>query len=851
MKKAIFAVLLLASFGFVSAEVNPPDLMMGSQSDEVGSLQTFLGMEPTTWFGAMTESKVKDFQKSKGLPITGVVSCEERALIRSLAPCTVAKSASTGGGGAAKLSANDSWYQQNCLPEPVGLEYGRITPIFYTPSGMGGTELAQINKPFNVSATGLSSTTNSARITASDNQVTITPASCTNGTNIGNMGCTVTVSGEPRDIYLRIFNGRTGIKPVCHKVTLYRAPITYTLGLSVDKDQFASNESFEVTISGMTRAQLEAAYGNGQGYVNAPFRFTRSGAPSSSCEYALTMGVCQADSIMNCGILPGDANSAPKFLCAATGLDTSSSLRYPNKNGPVTYTLTIVRSNGLFDNYVPAATGYSDSIVLKKQGEQGGGTSYGNCPSGEGIDPRYPGNGCTRCQNIPNLYRSQIPTCGTTNPDSFVWRGESVSDSDLQWYQGAQPCSSFSNFGEGRACPGSGYFCIDAAAKKKYDCVNLTSSGGAYHGKVLDENNQPLSGVTVQAWSVIGNMMSYASPCPSATTTASGDYNFSQAQSGSICFSNGYVRFKKAGYVEESIPVGNEFDKLIRTYTMKKVGGAGPVNPGTPVTPGNPNALLLSPANARLAHQAGASVKFVLKNGALALGTNAASRKLDVCYETTRRAKDQFTPNEINKPANPSSCAWVERWEGNSDWKRVGDDLEWTLNYTAASFDICKGVQIVVAFRHRDTGQVTYSVLEAEGRPANDACHGSGASGNTSGYYWHESAGVFSPAPPSCSSMGLSPNHGSPCTQPNVGCQSGGNEFRCSQGVPAPKSAVVAPPATPAEAVVAVVTNTATAAVNAVNTAIVEPVIEIVNVVVGTVSNVGGLLKKVLNIAEF
>jgi hypothetical protein len=265
-------------------------------------------------------------------------------------------------------------------------------------------------------------------------------------------------------------------------------------------------------------------------------------------------------------------------------------------------------------------------------------------------------------------------------------------------------------------------------------------------------------------------------------------------------------------------------EAIIRTSGSAS-GGSG--------TPANTSTLTLSPSSARLGHSVGSSVTFTLANG----GTALDAKKLDACYEITRRAQDGSTPaGGINKAANPSSCNWIPEWGGNAEWDKVNGskDLQWKLEYTPAAFDICKGVQIVIAFRHRDTGQVTYSVLEADGRPANDACHGSGSSGNTSGYYWHESAGVFSPQPPMCSSMGLSPNHGSPCTQPNVGCQANGNEYRCSQGVPAPKSlaveAVDTQPSIPE-----VIASTAGQVINVV---VIQPAVEIVETFVEVVGSV-------------
>ncbi|MDQ5962763.1 MAG: Spore cortex-lytic enzyme [Patescibacteria group bacterium] len=835
MKKAIFAVLLLASFSFVSAQGNPPELFMGSQGDEVGSLQSFLGVEPSTWFGAVTESKVKEFQKSKGLPATGVVDCGTRALIKVLAPCTTTKSATTGG-ATAKLSSADSWYQQNCLPEPVGLEYGRITPAFYTPSGMGGTELAQISKPFNVSATGLSSTTIGAKITASDNQVDIQPASCKEGMPSGGMGCTVTISGEPRELYLKIFNGRPGIKPLCHKVTAYRAPISYKLSLSIDKNQFGSYEAFKVTIGGMTRPELVSAFSNGSGYVNAPFAITREGAPASSCESGSNIAVCQSDGVMNCTLLPGNDSSSPEYMCAVTGLDVSSATRYPNKNGPVKYTLTIRNAYGLFDTYSPATTGGSDAITLLKHGTNGAETSYGNCSAGDGINPSAPQNGCTRCQNISNAYRSRISSCNVTGQDTFKWTYVGQSS---QWDQ-LPSCQSL-NATEGAVCNDSSLSCVTGSSKLACKNTSAVVNQSAYHGKVLDENNNPISGVTVQAWSVIGNMMAYATPCPTATTDTSGEYRFSQSESQSLCLSsNGYVRFKKAGYVEESIPAGNEFDKLIKTYTMKPLGGGGnPVNPGTPTTPVDPSALSLSPTQGVMQRTQGHQVAFTLTNGKIARDAD----NLDVCYEVTKRAVDQFTPTAINKPANPSSCTWILKWKGNSDWQVVGNNLRWTINY-GPDWNI-PGLQVMMAFRkNNNPSQVTYAVMDIPG---------SGGGGNTGtpttpAYRWEvKPVGVLpSPQPPACFSP--LPPQGAVCTTLGEQCVSGGNLHTCidpsKSASPAPK-AQGTPNTNTNTNIVTTVVETVTTVVTAV---IVDPVIEIVDTVVEVVTGLGKKIKGLINL---
>jgi peptidoglycan hydrolase-like protein with peptidoglycan-binding domain len=686
MKKIFSGLLLVASFSFVSAAVNPPDLgvSLTSASEEIISLQKFLTTEglysgPTEgFFGAVTESAVKEFQKKKGLPVTGIVDCATRAYIPTVAPCSGTVSS---GGQTATLSATDSWFQQNCLPQPVGLEEGRITPMVYAPSGAGGTDIAQIGKPFNLTITGVSSTTIGARVTASDANVTITPSTCTNGNAVGAMGCSITVSGEARDVYLKVHNARTGIKPICRKVTVYRAPVAYTVGLSIDKNAFGSGEAFKVTLTGdkgFSRANAQD--------INGPIVFTRSNAPAGSCESRLDMGICQADGVITCAMLPG--STAIEYLCAATMLDMSGTLRSHNKTSDVTYTAHFKNRNSIFDTFT--FDGRTDSIKLYKQGtnNDGGMTAYGGCPAGEGVDPRYPQNGCTRCQNIVNTYRSHISTCNTTGQDTFTWRYVRQATAFDQW-----PACAPKR--EGDVCTDSAAYCVDGSRLLSCTNTNPTVTGSYYHGKVLDAStNAPLAGVSVKA----GHPTAFylGTTCPTAITDATGEYRFTVEQSKSTCFglASAWVEFTKEGYTKGSAPSGNEFDKLIPTFRMQRAG--------TPTTPAGPGELSF---DAPVKTMNGNTVTFTL--------SNAESGQVDVCYQVINHP----TVPSLNTPESTPCSPWTNNWTatGNAEWRFNATNKTLVGTFPANATWNIPGLVVRSSFRKSGTNQVVTAKMIVAG----------------------------------------------------------------------------------------------------------------------------------------
>lgn len=71
MKKTILFIVCLGSILSVSADFNTT-LSLGSRGSEVSKVQSFLGVEPTGYFGMKTYQAVKLYQEQNNLPIVGI-----------------------------------------------------------------------------------------------------------------------------------------------------------------------------------------------------------------------------------------------------------------------------------------------------------------------------------------------------------------------------------------------------------------------------------------------------------------------------------------------------------------------------------------------------------------------------------------------------------------------------------------------------------------------------------------------------------------------------------------------------------------------------------------------------------
>jgi hypothetical protein len=553
------------------------------------------------------------------------------------------------------------WWGVNCQNQPAGDEYGRKTPLLYI--GQAGV-LAQVNKPFTVSVRGAMK--KDADLSVSTENVTWGKKMCLDGVTEyganGAVGCPVqgiagqyaynqdlTIHGTPRDVVVKVSDGgvlfpgdKGSPKPYCARVPLYRERVNYEYTLELDKTAFGSEESFKATVTGITWLQARS--------MNGLLEFTRSNAPVESCEFFARGAVCNADGVLTCGLLPD--TSKVEYLCAATSLDTTGAFRYPNRDGDVTYTASLRNTQDGFDTYT--FKGGSKDIILYKQGtnNNGGKTSYLGCPAGEGVDPRYPEKGCTRCPNIPTNYRNHISSCdGVTTPSEILkWREGTWSGFDAN----APECPS--GIKDGDACFVRSAGCQVAATtpRKKFDCVNTVGAGSVYHGRVVAaDTGAPIAGVRIRPKHITAAYLGVT--CPETTTDSNGDYRFTAGESKSFCLtlsgaSIDYIA--PEGYRNGIGGVGSEFDKLIPTMSLERIGGSSPTS-----TPPIPVGHLSIDDGVQTMD--GNDVTFTL--------TNAVSGQIDACYQVISH------PNvpDLNIVGDVPPCTdWAAiNWTGNDQWK--------------------------------------------------------------------------------------------------------------------------------------------------------------------------------------
>jgi hypothetical protein len=210
------------------------------------------------------------------------------------------------------------------------------------------------------------------------------------------------------------------------------------ISVAIDKANTAQNEAFAVTVTG-----LPSKYFTTGGIL----RFSRVGAPSTSCENSSRSDLCQVAVGVSCGILPkymgasptqwyADADGKLEFVCYANGENNNRNGAMNVNQSDQTYIAKVMAPAPVpFTNggvTAPLVSENTASIVMKASGAQGKMTNYNNCPTGKGLDPYQVYRGCTDCQYVALPWRNTISSCQNT-----------VAVTEYRWNMHTPPSSIF------------------------------------------------------------------------------------------------------------------------------------------------------------------------------------------------------------------------------------------------------------------------------------------------------------------------------------------------------------------------------------------------------------------------
>ncbi|MFA6270987.1 MAG: hypothetical protein WC657_07320 [Candidatus Paceibacterota bacterium] len=606
----------------------------------------------------------------------------------------------------ASADTASDWWGANCGDSATSDDYGVRSPVVYASvyTGVGAAErLAQVGETFTFMVRG--PLKYAANLSASDSGVELGAKTClSNNQPYPNCGQgqfefkqDIKIAGEPRDIVVKttdggvLFPGKTGpSKPVCLKIPVYRGTHGYEYSIELDKTEFRWNEAFKITVDGISWLKAKD--------MGSQIQLARSNAPASSCEFGPNIGregsICQSDGILTCSLLPD--TSKPQYLCAATLLDITGSFRYPNKTSDVTYTVSLRDTADLFDTY-KFVNGPKTIRLLQYSSVATTTTNYGNCSAGEGVNPTAPQNGCTRCENIPNQYRTNIATCSGVSADAYRWvEGGPATGFSVN----APACGA--NVTVGGSCNGGGLNPDGACQRggKVISCEKVAGQGASsqYHGKVFDTTGKGVGGAIVKA----GHPTAYylGAPCPETVTSNIdghvGEYAFSVEDSKKVCLTlvSAWVDVKATGYADARTPVGNEFDKKISDTTMIRTG----TPPMLPLTIDESSKTM-----------DGNTVKFTIQN--------AVPGKVEACYQVINH------PNvpSLNTPESTACSTWIGAAEwapGSNEWKFDASKNTLTGTFPANADWNIPGLVVRSSFRIEGTTNVVSATLRVAGGPA-------------------------------------------------------------------------------------------------------------------------------------
>jgi hypothetical protein len=528
----------------------------------------------------------------------------------------------------------------------------------------------QIDKPILVAVRGI---TADADITTDDTEVEFGPKVRVGGA-AGSFAFDqkMTVRGEPREVTLRVSAGGLD-QAVCDTAKIQRKEVAYTTGLSVDKTVVAPGEQFMMTVTGLPANTL----------VDGGIGFYRNNAKTDSCEYrgrsVNGMGVswCNGAPSVTCMHLPAygalfqtpkaDSTGKIEYICSTnvqySGLGIQGDTQYT-----ALYTARAALDSFKLEKEVSFTVSQSRSAPL---------TSYGSCSEGKGIDPTRVSEGCKNCEYIPDGARGSIATCKGAARDVYVWVAQARN-------LGATPrtCTTIPPVGE-KCDINTASICM--SNNTVYNCikqVDETNKNVKFYGKVL-EGTKPLAGVSVEMALWTG-MERYVWK---ATTDATGGYLIQGDGSDFCAWNHCNITFTKDGYQGG--------------YLTAKAGEQNAVKLVKKATV--PTSIIS--ANLSLDKNS-ITVDPKLKNTVVVTLSNAQAGDVETCLEI------------LSNPANPSSenpafCGNTSNFynfEGNDEWKFVGQSMVGTFDYDAGW--MVPGFQAKVFFRKKSNpSNVVFTTL--------------------------------------------------------------------------------------------------------------------------------------------
>ncbi len=498
------------------------------------------------------------------------------------------------------------------------------------------------------------------------------------------------------------------------------------LHVEVDKLVTTQNELFKVTVTGLPSRYFTSGY---------LLRFSRVGAPASSCENASRSDLCQVGVGISCGILPKYMGVSPaQWYADSTG--KIEYICYANGQGATTVNTSdqIYNVKAIAAALIPYTGGQVTppmvsanvaSITMKANGVKATTlTNYGPCDErgGQGIDPFRIYRGCTDCEYIAAEWRTTQSTCQNVAAVQYRWNMHTPPSSI---FDHPKLSCSFSTAGlpagdTGISCSKGAAACQvgTSATDTNAKIFNCTPNGEAsfevaknVSGVVRDTTGKPVAGVNVVI-PMVGFGGSYT-----ATTDTSGRYAISNVEPAFVSL----INFNKAGYIADGmlaklgeneafilrpLPANGEPEVCpINTFrstlghapcncpegTVKEAMQGGFICKGTTSTGEvNSNPITISPEAGTLYTSQGSSVTFTVGN--------AKSGDIQACYAVVA---NPTSPASVNATYCNTTSNFVD-FNGNDDWNFVGNTLVGKIVYDQSTWGT-GGIKTVSYFRKKSS----------------------------------------------------------------------------------------------------------------------------------------------------
>lgn len=498
-----------------------------------------------------------------------------------------------------------------------------------------------------------------------------------------------------------------------------------SMRVEVDKTAVAQNEMFQVTISG-----LPSRYFTTGGLL----RFSRVGAPSTSCENASRSDLCQVAVGISCGILPkyigvnasqwyADAGGKMEFVCYYNGENN-------NRNGALSVSAT--DQTYVVKAIAPASVPYSNggitppmvsvntaNIIVKGNSVAATQmTNYNGCGEGKGLNPYEIFRGCMECKYLPENWRATLSTCQNMTPEVYTWSSHKRGSLFEKYGSCGSPRSGTCSKG---ALPCE----ISTSQTDPNGIIYVCTSDfkGSVTGTVVGIDGRPIQGVQVTS-----PFIGYGGGSNVAITDAQGKFILDAM----ITSLNPFLNFKKDGYISDSVLAVSGENK---TFTLRPAVATGqtelcPLNVirGTlgnrecNCPNGSTKQFIQGGFICETATSGGGAVSTtgplsitpsvgyfdpIAKNTLVFTITNAQNYDLEACYDAAG--------SSIGTGYCASSNNYFDFGNGNADWKFEGDKFVGRLKYDQSTWGD-GGIKTVSYFRKKSSPNTivtaTIEVLE-------------------------------------------------------------------------------------------------------------------------------------------